>query len=122
MDVYITIYRGDTALDEIEIEIHGCYHEDHDELEILKVVNTFNDEPIELTAEELYQVHTTEMDEVLEMSFNARLIDLAEERRHYRFLGLNKKPVTKVEVEEYETTSEKIVRAQCESIAPKVLR
>ena len=49
MDVYMTIYRGETAADEIEINIKGFFDEESASLEILEVVNTFDDKPIELT-------------------------------------------------------------------------
>ena len=45
MDVYMTIYRGETAADEIEINIKGFFEEENASLEILEVVNTFDDKP-----------------------------------------------------------------------------
>jgi hypothetical protein len=65
MKVYLTIYRGDTAEDEIEINIKGFYDKDCAYLEILEVVNTFDNKPIELTPEERKWVATEEFNEWL---------------------------------------------------------
>ena len=65
------------------------------------MVNTFDDKPIDLTDEERQYVATTEFDEWL---YSEGLSDLMEEHRDVYW------------VQEHETTSEKIVRAQCESI------
>ena len=106
MDVYMTIYRGETAADEIEINIKGFFEEENASLEILEVVNTFDDKPIELTDEEREYVATTEFDEWLH---SEGLSDLMGEHRDVYWA---ENEATVVEVEEYETTSERIVSAQ----------
>ena len=32
MDIYLTIYRGETAEDEVEINVYGVYREEWDDL------------------------------------------------------------------------------------------
>lgn len=66
MDVYMTIYRGETAEDEIEINITAHYDKDENELEVLEVTNTFDNTPVKLTDKERYKVVTVEFDEWLE--------------------------------------------------------
>ena len=64
MDVYMTIYRpftNDKGFDdEMEINIEGHYDRDNDSLEILKVVDSFDNTPVELTREERKKVATEE--------------------------------------------------------------
>ena len=113
MDVYLTIYRGETAEDEIEINIEGHYDRDNDSLEILKVFNSFDDKPVELTLEERKKVATEEFDWWLEHSTEAfKDTSLHHEIGRDRDVYWVENEATVVEVEEYETTSEKIVRAQ----------
>ena len=113
MDVYMTIYRGETAEDEIEINIEGHYDRDNDSLEILKVFNSFDDTPVELTCEERKKVATEEFDWWLEHSTEAfKDSSLHHEIGRHRDVYWVENEATVVEVEEYETTSEKIVRAQ----------
>ena len=76
MDMYITIYRGDSIEDEIEINVHGIYREEDDELEILEVVNSFNDEPITLTPEEIKTVEGKEVNKLLEMRGRYDLVEM----------------------------------------------
>ena len=76
MDMYITIYRGETIEDEIEINVHGIYREEDDELEILEVVNSFNDEPITLTPEEIKTVEGKEVNKLLEMRGRYDLVEM----------------------------------------------
>ena len=118
MDVYITIYRGDTAEDEIEINIEGHYDRDNNSLEILKVVDSFDDTPVELTDAERDKVANEMFDDWLSCS-TAAFHDptLYHEVGEHRDVYWVENEATVVEVEEYETTSEKIVRAQCESIS-----
>ena len=113
MDVYMTIYRGETAEDEIEIDIEGHYDRDNDSLEILKVVDSFDNTPVELTREERKKVATEEFDWWLEHSTEAfKDPSLHHEIGRHRDVYWVENEATVVEVEEYETTSEKIVRAQ----------
>ena len=113
MDVYMTIYRGETAQDEIEINIEGHYDRDNDSLEILKVVDSFDNTPVELTLEERKKVATEEFDWWLEHSTDAfKDSSLHHEIGRHRDVYWVENEATVVEVEEYETTSEKIVRAQ----------
>jgi len=114
MDVYLTIYRGETAEDEIEINIEGHYDRDNDSLEILKVFNSFDDKPVELTLEERKKVATEEFDWWLEHSTEAfKDSSLHHEIGRHRDVYWVENEVTVVEVEEYdESTSSKIVRAQ----------
>ena len=65
MDVYLTIYRGLTAAEEIEINIKGFYDKDCAYLEFLEVVNSFDNKPIELTPDERELVVTEEFNEWL---------------------------------------------------------
>lgn len=121
MDVYITIYRlftNDKGLDdEMEINIEGHYDRYNNSLEILKVVDSFDDTPVELTRAERRRVATEEFDEWLSCSNEAfKDPTLYEQIGHHRDVYWVENQATVVEVEEYETTSEKIVRAQCESI------
>jgi hypothetical protein len=111
MDVYLTIYRGDTAETEIEINIEGHYSKDDNSLEILKVVNSDDDDAIELTPEERKMVATEEFDEWLESQsfFDSSLWDQIGTDRDVYWV---ENEATVVEVEEYETISERIVRAQ----------
>ena len=118
MNVYLTIYRGETAEDEIEINIEGHYDRDNNSLEILKVVDSFDNTPVELTREERKKVATEEFDWWLEHSTEAfKDPSLHHEIGQHRDVYWVENEATVVEVEEYETTSEKIVRAQCESIS-----
>ena len=114
MDVYLTIYRGETAEDEIEINIEGHYDRDNDSLEILKVVDSFDNTPVELTLEERKKVATEEFDWWLEHSTEAfKDSSLHHEIGRHRDVYWVENEVTVVEVEEYdESTSSKIVRAQ----------
>ena len=113
MNVYMTIYRGETAEDEIEIDIEGHYDRDNDSLEILKVVDSFDNTPVELTLEERKKVATEEFDWWLEHSTEAfKDSSLHHEIGRHRDVYWVENEATVVEVEEYETTSEKIVRAQ----------
>ena len=139
MDVYLTIYRGETAEDEIEINIEGHYDRDNDSLEILKVVNSFDNTPVELTLEERKKVATEEFDWWLEHSTEAfKDSSLHHEIGRHRDVYWVENEATVVEVEEYdeadqcrpgcncmnctqarlgrppfnESTSSKIVRAQ----------
>lgn len=139
MDVYLTIYRGETAEDEIEINIEGHYDRDNDSLEILKVFNSFDDKPVELTLEERKKVATEEFDWWLEHSTEAfKDSSLHHEIGRHRDVYWVENEATVVEVEEYdeadqcrpgcncmnctqarlgrppfnESTSSKIVRAQ----------
>ena len=113
MNVYMTIYRGETAEDEIEIDIEGHYDRDNDSLEILKVVDSFDNTPVELTREERKKVATEEFDWWLEHSTEAfKDPSLHHEIGRHRDVYWVENELTVVEVEEYETTSEKIVRAQ----------
>ena len=113
MNVYMTIYRGETAEDEIEIDIEGHYDRDNDSLEILKVVDSFDNTPVELTCEERKKVATEEFDWWLEHSSEAfKDSSLHHEIGRHRDVYWVENEATVVEVEEYETTSEKIVRAQ----------
>ena len=118
MNVYLTIYRGETAEDEIEINIEGHYDRDNNSLEILKVVDSFDNTPVELTREERKKVATEEFDWWLEHSTEAfKDPSLHHEIGQHRDVYWVENEPTVVEVEEYETTSEKIVRAQCESVS-----
>ncbi len=122
MDVYMTIYRpftNDKGFDdEMEINIEGHYDRDNDSLEILKVVDSFDNTPVELTREERKKVATEEFDWWLEHSTEAfKDPSLHHEIGQHRDVYWVENEPTVVEVEEYETTSEKIVRAQCESIS-----
>lgn len=65
MEVYMTIYRGETAEDEIEINIEGFYDKYNDSLEILKVTDSFDDTPVGLTFEERRKVVALEFPEWL---------------------------------------------------------
>ena len=113
MNVYMTIYRGETAEDEIEIDIEGHYDRDNDSLEILKVVDSFDNTPVELTLEERKKVATEEFDWWLEHSTEAfKDPSLPDEIGRHRDVYWVENEATVVEVEEYETTSEKILRAQ----------
>ena len=113
MNVYMTIYRGETAEDEIETDIEGHYDRDNDSLEILKVVDSFDNTPVELTLEERKKVATEEFDWWLEHSTEAfKDSSLHHEIGRHRDVYWVENEATVVEVEEYETTSEKIVRAQ----------
>ena len=113
MNVYLTIYRGETAEDEIEIDIEGHYDRDNDSLEILKVVDSFDNTPVELTCEERKKVATEEFDWWLEHSTEAfKDSSLHHEIGRHRDVYWVENEATVVEVEEYETTSETIVRAQ----------
>ena len=114
MDVYLTIYRGETAEDEIEINIEGHYDRDNDSLEILKVVDSFDNTPVELTLEERKKVATEEFDWWLEHSTEAfKDSSLHHEIGRHRDVYWVENEVTVVEVEEYdESTSSKRVRAQ----------
>ena len=114
MDVYMTIYRGETAEDEIEINIEGHYDRDNASLEILKVVDSFDNTPVELTLEERKKVATEEFDWWLEHSTEAfKDSSLHQEIGRHRDVYWVENEVTVVEVEEYdESTSSKIVRAQ----------
>ena len=114
MNVYLTIYRGETAEDEIEINIEGHYDRDNDSLEILKVVDSFDNTPVELTLEERKKVATEEFDWWLEHSTEAfKDSSLHHEIGRHRDVYWVENEVTVVEVEEYdESTSSKIVRAQ----------
>ena len=113
MNVYMTIYRGETAEDEIEIDIEGHYDRDNDSLEILKVVDSFDNTPVELTLEERKKVATEEFDWWLEHSTEAfKDSSLHHEIGRHRDVYWVENEATVVEVEENETTSEKIVRAQ----------
>ena len=139
MDVYLTIYRGETAEDEIEINIEGHYDRDNDSLEILKVVNSCDNTPVELTREERKKVATEEFDWWLEHSTEAfKDSSLHHEIGRHRDVYWVENEATVVEVEEYdeadqcrpgcncmnctqarlgrppfnESTSSKIVRAQ----------
>ena len=113
MNVYLTIYRGETAEDEIEIDIEWHYDRDNDSLEILKVVDSFDNTPVELTLEERKKVATEEFDWWLEHSTEAfKDSSLHHEIGRHRDVYWVENEATVVEVEEYETTSEKIVRAQ----------
>ena len=139
MNVYLTIYRGETAEDEIEINIEGHYDRDNDSLEILKVFNSFDDKPVELTLEERKKVATEEFDWWLEHSTEAfKDSSLHHEIGRHRDVYWVENEATVVEVEEYdeadqcrpgcncmnctqarlgrppfnESTSSKIVRAQ----------
>ena len=137
--MYLTIYRGETAEDEIEINIEGHYDRDNDSLEILKVFNSFDDKPVELTLEERKKVATEEFDWWLEHSTEAfKDSSLHHEIGRHRDVYWVENEATVVEVEEYdeadqcrpgcncmnctqarlgrppfnESTSSKIVRAQ----------
>ena len=113
MNVYMTIYRGETAEDEIEIDIEWHYDRDNDSLEILKVVDSFDNTPVELTCEERKKVATEEFDWWLEHSTEAfKDPSLHHEIGRHRDVYWVENEATVVEVQEYETTSEKIVRAQ----------
>ena len=139
MNVYMTIYRGETAEDEIEIDIEGHYDRDNDSLEILKVVDSFDNTPVELTCEERKKVATEEFDWWLEHSTEAfKDSSLHHEIGRHRDVYWVENEATVVEVEEYdeadqcrpgcncmnctqarlgrppfnESTSSKIVRAQ----------
>ena len=77
MDIYLTIYRGETAEDEVEINVYGVYHEDWDDLEVVTVTDTYTEQPIELTPDELKLVHGDELNEFLE---SQERYDLVERR------------------------------------------
>ena len=119
MNVYMTIYRGQTAEDEIEINIEGHYSKDENSLEILKVVNSDNDDAIELTPEERKMVATEEFDEWLESQafFDASLSEQIGKDRDVYWV---ENQVTAVEVEEYEATND-AMDALSESINPLIL-
>ena len=119
MNVYMTIYRGQTAEDEIEINIEGHYIKDENSLEILKVVNSDNDDAIEPTPEERKMVATEEFDEWLESQafFDASLWDQIGKDRDVYWV---ENEVTAVEVEEYEATND-AMDALSESINPLIL-
>ena len=113
MNVYLTIYRGETAEDEIEIDIEGHYDRDNDSLEILKVVDSYDNTTVELTLEERKMVATEEFEWWLEHSTEAfKDSSLHHVIGRHRDVYWVENEATVVEVEEYETTSEKIVRAQ----------
>tara|TARA_R100000329_G_scaffold132330_1_gene111871 strand:- start:484 stop:825 length:342 start_codon:yes stop_codon:yes gene_type:complete len=84
MDVYLTIYRGETAEDEIEINIEGFYQEDWDSLEILKCYDTFDDSDVELTPEELKRVEGPELDEFFESNGRGDLVRGDNDERRWR--------------------------------------
>lgn len=103
MDVYLTIYRVETAEDEIEINIEGHYDRDNDSLEILKVVDSFDDTPVELTLEERKKVATEEFDWWLEHSTEAfKDTSLHHEIGRHRDVYWVENEATVVEVEEYD--------------------
>ena len=84
MDVYLTIYRGETAEDEIEINIEGFYQEDWDSLEILKCYDPFDDSDVELTPEELKRVEGPELDEFFESNGRGDLVRGDNDERRWR--------------------------------------
>jgi len=103
MDVYMTIYRGETAEDEIEINIEGHYDRDNDSLEILKVIDSFDNTPVELTLEERKKVATEEFDWWLEHSTEAfKDSSLHHEIGRHRDVYWVENEATVVEVEEYD--------------------
>ena len=103
MNVYLTIYRGETAEDEIEINIEGHYDRDNDSLEILKVVDSFDNTPVELTLEERKKVATEEFDWWLEHSTEAfKDSSLHHEIGRHRDVYWVENEATVVEVEEYD--------------------
>tara|TARA_R100001594_G_C4023955_1_gene259751 strand:+ start:266 stop:820 length:555 start_codon:yes stop_codon:yes gene_type:complete len=108
MDMCITMYRDDTT----QILVHGFYLEAEDKFEVSEVFDGVTEKPVQLTPEELNQVRTIGVDKILRLRGRD---DLVEQR-------LRRRSVIAVEVEEYdpwqeiyETTSEKIVRAQREN-------
>ena len=103
MNVYLTIYRGETAEDEIEINIEGHYDRDNDSLEILKVIDSFDNTPVELTLEERKKVATEEFDWWLEHSTEAfKDTSLHHEIGRDRDVYWVENEATVVEVEEYD--------------------
>ena len=106
MDVFMTIYRGETAADEIEIEIKSHYNKDEDELEVLEVTDTFDGTPVRLTPEERRHVGTVEFPEWLE---SKGLFDRTGEYTKFYWV---ENCATVVEVEEYYSDSSLIVKAQ----------
>ncbi len=96
MDVYMTIYRGETADDEMEINIEGHYDRDNDSLEILKVFNSFDNTPVKLTPKERRKVGTVEFPEWLEYK---GLFDLTGKYTTFYWV---ENGATVVEVEEYD--------------------
>jgi len=103
MDVYLTIYRVETAEDEIEINIEGHYDRDNDSLEILKVIDSFDNTPVELTLEERKKVATEEFDWWLEHSTEAfKDTSLHHEIGRHRDVYWVENEATVVEVEEYD--------------------
>ena len=121
MDVHMTIYRlftNDKGLeDEMEINIEAHYDRNNNSLEILKVFDSFDDTPVRLTRKERKKVETEEFDWWLEHSTEAfKDPSLHHEIGQHRDVYWVENQATVVEVQEYETTSEKIVRAQCEYI------
>ena len=107
MDGYMTIYRGESAEDEIEINIKGHYDKDNDSLEVLEVTDTFDKKPVKLTPEERRKVGTVEFPEWLEYK------GLFDRTGKYTTFYWVENGATVVEVEEYyESNSSKIVRAQ----------
>ena len=107
MDVYMTIYRpftNDKGFDdEMEINIEGHYDRDNDSLEILKVFNSFDDKPVELTCEERKKVATEEFDWWLEHSTEAfKDSSLHHEIGRHRDVYWVENEATVVEVEEYD--------------------
>ena len=95
MNVYMTIYRGETAEDEIEINIKGHYDKDDDSLEVLEVTATFDKQPVKLTPEERRKVGTVEFPEWLWQS------SFAGTGEHTTFYWVEN-GATVVEVEEYD--------------------
>ena len=114
MDVYLTIYRGETAEDEIEINIEGHYDRDNDSLEILKVFNSFDDKPVELTLEERKKVATEEFDWWLEHSTEAfKDSSLHHEIGRHRDVYWVENEATVVEVEEYDEADQCRPKCNC---------
>lgn len=109
MDVYMTIYRGETAEDETEINIEGYFDMNDGSLEIHTVVDSFNDKPIKLTSEERHQVGTAEFDSWLESKvfFDGSLSDHIGQHRKVYWAANN---VIVVDVEEYEATNDAMDR------------
>ena len=64
MNFYTTVYRGHTIEDEIEIEVHCVYHKEDDDIEIVSSINTFTEQPIELTPDERNTAVTYVLDEM----------------------------------------------------------
>ena len=123
MDVYMTIYRGETAKDEIEINIKGHYDDHDNSLEVLEVTNTFDNTPVNLTPEERRKVATEEFDQWLESEaflkpilsdrvgkyrkvYWAENADVVRVPNDSTFSPMRKWEVTNVLVEEYDEGGE----------------